>query len=131
MNNLFYTNPKKRAKNREEYLSILKDCESLGSMTKEQYDAFYEALISAQEAELKEFDRRTAMRNCRFFKTVAEIQPVLDFLDDYGYIRLEREVTLHVYGRPLLPKYTVNPWKTAPPASPAIIPISAEKSLIK
>lgn len=26
-------------------------------MTKEQYDAFYEALISAQEAELKEFDR--------------------------------------------------------------------------
>ena len=42
MNNLFYTNPKKRAKNREEYLSILKDCESLGSMTKEQYDYEYE-----------------------------------------------------------------------------------------
>ena len=56
------------------------------------------------------FDRRTAMRNCRSFKTVAEIQPVLDFLDDYGYIRLEREVALHGYGRPLLPKYTVNPW---------------------
>ncbi len=28
-------------------------------MTKEQYDAFYEALISAREAELKEFDRES------------------------------------------------------------------------
>ena len=28
-------------------------------MTKEQYDAFYEALISAQEAELKDFDRNS------------------------------------------------------------------------
>lgn len=28
-------------------------------MTKEQYDAFYQALISAQEAELKEFDRES------------------------------------------------------------------------
>ena len=28
-------------------------------MTKEQYDAFYEALISAEEAELKEFDRES------------------------------------------------------------------------
>ena len=51
------------------------------------------------------------MRNCRTFKTVAEIQPVLDFLDDYGYIRLVREPSrFPVYGRPVLPKYTVNPW---------------------
>ena len=60
---------------------------------------------------LSAFDRRTAMRNCRTFKTVAEIQPVLDFLDDYGYIRLVREPSrFPVYGRPVLPKYTVNPW---------------------
>ncbi len=42
MNNLFYTNPKKRAKNREEYLAILKDCESWDNMTKEQHVYEYE-----------------------------------------------------------------------------------------
>ena len=42
MNNLFHTNPKKCAKSREEYLSILKDCEALDSMTKEQCDYEYE-----------------------------------------------------------------------------------------
>ena len=60
------------------------------------------------ERHLSEFDRREAMRYCRVFKTVAEIQPVLDFLDDYGYIiRLpDRNPT---GGRPSLPKYVVNP----------------------
>ena len=60
------------------------------------------------ERHLTEFDRREAMRYCRVFKTVAEIQPVLDFLDDYGYIiRLpDRNPT---GGRPSLPKYVVNP----------------------
>ena len=59
------------------------------------------------ERHLTEFDRRSAMRYCRVFKTVAEIQPVLDFLDDYGYIiRLpDRSST---GGRPPLPKYVVN-----------------------
>ena len=63
-----------------------------------------------RENNLTEFNRRMAMRCCRSFKTVAEIQPVLDFLDDYGYIRLIREpAPFPAYGRPVLPKYTVNP----------------------
>lgn len=57
---------------------------------------------------LAEFDRRTAMRSCRTFKTVAEIQPVLDFLDDYGYIIRQPDKS-PTNGRPPLPKYTVNP----------------------
>ena len=61
-----------------------------------------------RERKLKEFDRRQAMRYCRSFKTVAEIQPVLDFLDDYGYIARMPEKAF-VAGRPPLPKYTVNP----------------------
>ena len=32
---------------------------------------------------LDTFDRRTAMRLCRIFHTTAEIQPVLDFLEEY------------------------------------------------
>ena len=61
-----------------------------------------------EEKKLTEFDRRSAMRYCRTFKTVAEIQPVLDFLDDYGYIgRLPDKA--FVSGRPPLPKYAVNP----------------------
>ena len=65
-------------------------------------------LYMIREKQLKEFDRRTAMRNCRFFKTVAEIQPVLDFMEDYGYI-FQQPVLLRSAGRPPLPKYTVNP----------------------
>ena len=42
MNNLFPTNPKTPATDREEYLSILKDCESMDTMTKEQLDYEYE-----------------------------------------------------------------------------------------
>ncbi|MBR1567221.1 MAG: DUF3987 domain-containing protein [Oscillospiraceae bacterium] len=61
-----------------------------------------------REKKLTAFDRRTAMRNCRSFKTVADIQPVLDFLDDYGYISRMPEKNA-VSGRPPLPKYTVNP----------------------
>ena len=36
-------------------------------MTKEQYDAFYEALISAKEAELKEFDKES-QKNVKVFE---------------------------------------------------------------
>lgn len=57
---------------------------------------------------VEEFDRRMAMRMCRSFKTVAEIQPVLDFLDDYGYLYLKPEKP-QGNGRPPLPKYLVNP----------------------
>lgn len=61
-----------------------------------------------RENHMTEFDRRMAMRQCRSFKTVAEIQPVLDFLDDYGYILRQPEKPSSG-GRPPLPKYTVNP----------------------
>ena len=61
-----------------------------------------------REKNLPEFDRRMAMRFCRTFKTVAEIQPVLDFLDDYGYIYRKPDKTF-TGGRPPLPKYSVNP----------------------
>lgn len=66
-------------------------------------------LTMLKERRLQEFDRRAAMRYCRTFKTVAEIQPVLDFLDDYGYIARQPEKAVSP-GRPPLPKYSVNPW---------------------
>ncbi len=81
------------------------------------YDVIPEATMHRQadrilqmirEKKLSEFDRRTAMRHCRTFKTVAEIQPVLDFLDDYGYIYRQPDKTF-TGGRPPLPKYSVNP----------------------
>lgn len=65
-----------------------------------------------QEKKVREFDRREIMRMCRNFKTVAEIQPVLDFLDDYGYIILKPQKSFG-NGRPPLPKYTVNPLNDA------------------
>ena len=37
-------------------------------MTKEQYDAFYQALISAEEATLKEFDREEQKKNLKVFE---------------------------------------------------------------
>ena len=81
------------------------------------YDAIPESAMHKQasrilqmlkEKNMSEFDRRQAMRFCRVFKTVAEIQPVLDFLDDYGYIVRQPEKPSSG-GRPPLPKYMVNP----------------------
>ena len=65
-------------------------------------------LAMIREKNITTFDRREAMRNCRKFKTVAEIQPVLDFLDDYGYIMLMPDKNKSSR-RPTLPKYRVNP----------------------
>jgi hypothetical protein len=62
-----------------------------------------------EEKKLTEFDRRSAMRNCRTFKTVAEIQPVLDFLEDYGYIAAVAGPPTYGKGRPPMPRYNVNP----------------------
>ena len=58
---------------------------------------------------LKEFNRRTAMRYCGVFKRVDEIQPVLDFLEDYGYIASVDVPQSFGKGRPPMPKYVVNP----------------------
>ena len=61
-----------------------------------------------KERKLTAFDRRAAMRMCRTFKTVDSIQPVLDFLEDYGYIA-QKPQKYSGTGRPPLPKYAVNP----------------------
>lgn len=61
------------------------------------------------ENNLIEFNRRTAMRYCRTFKRIEEIQPVLDFLDDYGYIASVEVPSSGGKGRPPMPKYLVNP----------------------
>lgn len=58
---------------------------------------------------LTQFSRRDAMRYCQSFKKVSEIQPVLDFLEDCCYIASVTEHQSYGKGRPLLPKYVVNP----------------------
>ena len=62
-----------------------------------------------QERELSQFSRRDAMRYCQTFKRVDEIQPVLDFLEDYCYIASMDKSPSYGKGRPVLPKYVVNP----------------------
>ena len=61
-----------------------------------------------REKKLTVFDRREMMRWCRSFKTVTDIQPVLDSLEDYGYIARKAEKPSNT-GRPPLPTYLVNP----------------------
>ena len=82
------------------------------------YDAIPEAFMYKQadkilrmikERALSGFNRRDAMRYCQTFKRVDEIQPVLDFLEDYGYIASVNNRALNGKGRPALPKYVVNP----------------------
>lgn len=62
-----------------------------------------------REKKLKKFNRRTAMRHCQTFKRVEEIQPILDFLEDYGYIAAVENNSAFGKGRPPMPKYLVNP----------------------
>ena len=66
-------------------------------------------LQKIREQRLTAFDRREAMRMCRRFKTVDSIQPVLDFLEDYGYI-MQKPQKYSGTGRPPLPIYAINPW---------------------
>lgn len=82
------------------------------------YDAIPEAYMYKQadkilrmikDRSLAGFNRRDAMRYCQTFKRVDEIQPVLDFLEDYGYIASVNNRLLNGKGRPALPKYVVNP----------------------
>ena len=62
-----------------------------------------------QERKLTEFSRRDAMRFCQTFKRVDEIQPVLDFLEDMGYVTSVDAGQAYAKGRPPLPRYVVNP----------------------
>ena len=71
---------------------------------------------------MESFNRRTAMRICRTFKTTAEIQPVLDFLEDYGYI-VQVPQKYAGSGRPPQPKYVVNPL-THKMFCPSVTPLS-------
>lgn len=82
------------------------------------YDAIPEAamyrnaekiLHMIRERKLSAFTRRDAMRYCQTFKRVDEIQPVLDFLEDYCYIASVDSRPAYGKGRPSLPKYAVNP----------------------
>ena len=66
-------------------------------------------LLAINERKLKAFNRRDAMRMCRTFKTVADIQPVLDFLEDYGYIRRTETAVFQLTGRPPCQSYHVHP----------------------
>ncbi|MBQ7545857.1 MAG: DUF3987 domain-containing protein [Clostridia bacterium] len=61
------------------------------------------------EKKLTAFNRRTAMRYCQMFKRVEDIQPVLDFLEDYGYIASVEALQTGGKGRPPMTKYIVNP----------------------
>lgn len=76
-------------------------------------DAMYHkadlVLQRIREHKVRDFNRRDAMRLCRTFKTVESIQPVLDFLEDYGYL-MQKPQKPSGTGRPPLPKYAVNPW---------------------
>jgi hypothetical protein len=74
------------------------------------YQKAVRVLQMIKENGFTEFNRRTAMHKCRSFKTVEEIQPVLDFLEDYGYIQQKPLETAAFTGRRPLPKYEVNPW---------------------
>lgn len=76
-------------------------------------DAMYKSadliLQKIKEQKLNAFDRRDTMRMCRTFKTIDSIQPVLDFLEYYGYI-IQKPQKHSGSGRPPLPKYAINPW---------------------
>jgi hypothetical protein len=72
---------------------------------------------------LSQIDRRGAMRNCRTFKTTGDIQPVLDFLEDMGYLALVPQ-KYSGSGRPPQPKYVVNPL-TEKMFSPSVPDLSA------
>ena len=58
---------------------------------------------------LEEFTRRDIMRICRSFKTADEVQPVLNHLEEYGYIAIKDAPAPFGKGRPSSTVYMVNP----------------------
>ena len=59
---------------------------------------------------LREFSRRNIMRLCRRFKKVEVLQPLLDFLTEYGYIAPKDAEPYSGKGRPPTAIYLVNPY---------------------
>ena len=60
------------------------------------------------EKELFEFSSRTILRECRRFKTKAEILPILQHLEDFGYL-IPKETEYSGRGRPRADSWVVNP----------------------
>ena len=80
-----------------------------------------------REKKLEEFDRREMMRLCKSFRTTADIQPVLDDLEDYGYIARRPEKPSNT-GRPPLPRYLVNPYVVEEYADSSVVIDQAERA---
>ena len=70
---------------------------------------------------LREFSSREILRECRRFKTKAEILPVLLHLEDYGYIA-PKETAYSGIGRPHAEVWLVNPLLFEPPLSVGSVP---------
>lgn len=73
------------------------------------YKNAYTILRMIHDKKLTEFTRRDVMRNCQTFKRAEAVQPVLDFLEDYGYIKALNPLPTYGRGRPPMAKYLVNP----------------------
>lgn len=76
------------------------------------FDKAKRILKMLRAKKLTEFNRREAMRNCQSFKKADDIQPVLDFLEEYGYIAKVNEQPTYARGKQLMTRYCVNPWVT-------------------
>ncbi len=66
-------------------------------------------LQALYEKNVSKFNRRDAMRICHEFKSVAEVQPVLDFLEANGDIIAVKAEPEYYNGRPPMHKYILNP----------------------
>lgn len=66
-------------------------------------------LSKIQNAQVREFSRRDAMRMCRGIKTAESIQPVLNRLCEYGYIAPKPTETVLGVGRRPSEVYLTNP----------------------
>ena len=66
-------------------------------------------LQALYEKNVSKFNRRDAMRICREFKSVADVQPVLDFLEASGDIISVKAEPQYENGRPPMHKYILNP----------------------
>lgn len=66
-------------------------------------------LAAIKEKHLERFNTRDIMRLCRSFKRAEDLQPVLNRLEDYGYIAVEDPKPYSGKGRPPAQMYLVNP----------------------
>lgn len=66
-------------------------------------------LAAIKEKHLERFNTRDIMRLCRSFKRAEDLQPVLNRLEDYGYIAVDDPKPYAGKGRPPAQMYLVNP----------------------